>query len=54
MVSLSVLSSISDISSEDWDACALDAAGLEKFNPFLTHGFLSSLEESGSAVEVRN
>lgn len=51
VVSLSVLSSISDVSSEDWDACTLDAAGLEKFNPFLTHGFLSSLEESGSAVE---
>ncbi|KAK9286561.1 hypothetical protein L1049_014960 [Liquidambar formosana] len=50
-VSLSVVSSISDISSNDWDACALDATGPEKFNPFLTHGFLSSLEESGSAVK---
>lgn len=50
-VCLSVVSSISDISSEDWDACAVEATGLEKLNPFLTHGFLSSLEESGSSVK---
>ncbi|KAJ4717578.1 Acyl-CoA N-acyltransferase [Melia azedarach] len=48
---LSVISSISEVSSDDWDACALDATGLEKFNPFLTHGFLSSLEETGCAVK---
>ncbi|KAJ0972866.1 hypothetical protein J5N97_020825 [Dioscorea zingiberensis] len=50
-ISLSVVSSISEISVEDWDACALDTTGLEKFNPFLSHAFLSSLEESGSAVK---
>ncbi|XP_010086707.2 uncharacterized protein LOC21399202 [Morus notabilis] len=51
VVSLSVLSSISEVSSDGWDACALDATGPEKLNPSLTHGFLSSLEESGSAVK---
>uniref|UniRef100_A0A1D1YMB3 Protein TolB n=1 Tax=Anthurium amnicola TaxID=1678845 RepID=A0A1D1YMB3_9ARAE len=49
-ISLSVVPSISDISPEDWDACAIDSTGVEKFNPFLAHSFLSSLEESGSAV----
>ena len=52
VISLSVISSISDVSSDGWDACALDVTGPEKFNPFLMHGFLSSLEESGSAVKV--
>ncbi|KAI3414431.1 uncharacterized protein J3R85_016333 [Psidium guajava] len=50
-ISLSVVSSISEVSSSDWDACALDATGPEKYNPFLSHGFLSSLEESNSAVK---
>ena len=53
MISLSVLSSISKVSSGDWDACTLYATGPKKYNPFLTHGFLSSLEESGCAVKVR-
>ncbi|XP_043687458.1 uncharacterized protein LOC122638661 isoform X2 [Telopea speciosissima] len=48
---LSVVSSISEVSADGWDACALDATGPEKLNPFLTHGFLSSLEESGCAVK---
>lgn len=51
MISVSVLSSISEVSSNDWDACSLNATGPEEFNPFLTHGFLSSLEESGCAVK---
>lgn len=50
-ISLSVVSSISEISPTDWDACALDATGPEKFNPFLAHGFLLSLEETGCAVQ---
>ncbi|GAA0140497.1 hypothetical protein LIER_01829 [Lithospermum erythrorhizon] len=50
-ISVSVISSISEVSSTDWDACSLDAAGLENFNPFLSHSFLSSLEDSGSAVK---
>ncbi|CAK9134211.1 unnamed protein product [Ilex paraguariensis] len=50
-ISVSVVSSISEISSNDWDACCLDATGPEQFNPFLSHGFLSSLEESGCTVK---
>ncbi|KMT07909.1 hypothetical protein BVRB_6g146050 [Beta vulgaris subsp. vulgaris] len=50
-VSLSVVSSISEVPSEEWDACAVDMNGPEKLNPFLSHGFLSSLEESGSSVK---
>ncbi|XP_021891626.1 uncharacterized protein LOC110809945 isoform X3 [Carica papaya] len=50
-ISISVVSSISEVSSDEWDACTSDATGSEKFNPFLTHGFLSSLEESRSAVK---
>ncbi|OEL34896.1 hypothetical protein BAE44_0004086, partial [Dichanthelium oligosanthes] len=50
-VSISVAASIMDIPAADWDACACDPADPEKFNPFLTHAFLSSLEESGSAVK---
>ncbi|XP_064978801.1 uncharacterized protein LOC135620092 isoform X4 [Musa acuminata AAA Group] len=52
-ISLSVVSSISDISSNDWDACATDATSPEKFNPFISHAFLSSLEESRSAIKLR-
>ncbi|KAF3961930.1 hypothetical protein CMV_013500 [Castanea mollissima] len=50
-ISVSVVSSILEVSPNDWDACALDATGPEKYNPFLTHGFLSSLEESNCAVK---
>ncbi|KAL6650757.1 hypothetical protein ACP70R_009682 [Stipagrostis hirtigluma subsp. patula] len=50
-VSISVVSSIMDIPAADWDACACDPSDPESFNPFLTHAFLSSLEESGSAVK---
>uniref|UniRef100_M8B4Y6 Uncharacterized protein n=1 Tax=Aegilops tauschii TaxID=37682 RepID=M8B4Y6_AEGTA len=50
-VSISVVSSIMDIPPAEWDACAVDSVEPEKFNPFLTHAFLSSLEESGSAVK---
>ncbi|KAM7252458.1 hypothetical protein ACFE04_024341 [Oxalis oulophora] len=50
-ISVSLVSSIFDVSPNDWDACALDATGPEKFNPFLTHAFLSSLEETGCAVK---
>jgi len=59
---LSVISSMSEIAPDDWDACAnpgwpgnrpLDAgraAGVESsYNPFISHDFLAALEESGSA-----
>lgn len=49
-----MVSSISEVSPDKWDSCSLDAIGPQQFNPFLSHGFLSSLEESGSAVEVIN
>ena len=49
---MSVVSSILDVPSQDWDACNMDATGPENFNPFITHGFLSSLEETGCAVKV--
>lgn len=51
-ISVSVASSILEISSEDWDACGIDATGNEHFNPFTTHAFLSSLEESGCSTKV--
>lgn len=50
-ISISIISSISEVSPNDWDACCLDSTGPEKSNPFLSHGFLSSLEESGCAVK---
>lgn len=51
-ISVSVVSSISEVSASDWDECCHDASGSKQFNPFITHGFLSSLEESCSAVKV--
>jgi hypothetical protein len=40
---IKVLSTLGDIPAADWDACA----GAD--NPFVSHGFLSALEDSGSA-----
>ncbi|KAG9458827.1 hypothetical protein H6P81_003335 [Aristolochia fimbriata] len=50
---ISVVPSIFEVSPKDWDACAVDVSGPEKLNPFLTHAFLSSLEESGCAVKEK-
>ncbi|MEQ8699836.1 MAG: GNAT family N-acetyltransferase [Bauldia litoralis] len=51
---VTVVSSLSEISRDEWDACANPAgatsAGAAEFNPFLSHDFLWSLEESGSAT----
>ena len=45
------LPSLSKISDADWDRCATSpetlSAGDETFNPFVSHAFLSALEESG-------
>jgi predicted N-acyltransferase len=49
-LTVSVISSISQIPADHWDACALDSTGPESANPFITHAFLSSLEDSKSAV----
>jgi predicted N-acyltransferase len=43
-----VVTSLADIKRADWDAVANPAS--EAFNPFLSHDFLWSLEESGAAT----
>jgi predicted N-acyltransferase len=53
---LRVIASLRDIRREDWDACANPPPGdagedwETEYNPFLSHDFLWSLEESGSAT----
>jgi uncharacterized protein len=42
------ISSLQDISAEDWDSCAQSTG--EAYNPFITHAFLLALELSGSAT----
>ena len=50
MISINVLSSLSQISADDWDACACPetADGGRPFDPFTTYRFLKALEDSGS------
>ena len=43
-LAVKVLSSLSQLSAAEWDACAGTA------NPFVSHAFLLALEESGSAT----
>ncbi|MAM93878.1 GNAT family N-acetyltransferase [Parvibaculum sp.] len=43
-----VVDSLASVDSESWDACANPLG--EPANPFVSHGFLSALEESGSAT----
>ena len=47
-VQLRVISSLSLIAAEDWDACANPEGAV--YNPFLRHAYLTALEESGSAT----
>ncbi|MGO4851976.1 GNAT family N-acetyltransferase [Phaeovulum sp. W22_SRMD_FR3] len=49
-VEITVLSSLDEITAEDWDACAAPecADGGRPFDPFTTHRFLHALEASGS------
>ena len=49
-VQIQVLSSLSQISAKDWDACACPEVtdGGRPQDPFTTHRFLSALENSGS------
>jgi predicted N-acyltransferase len=42
--SVRVLTSLADVGAANWDACAGSA------NPFVSHAFLSALEDSGSAT----
>jgi predicted N-acyltransferase len=44
-LTLSLLPSIAEIGAEDWDLCAGDD------NPFVSHAFLSAIEDSGSASD---
>jgi predicted N-acyltransferase len=50
---LRIASRIGDVAAEDWNACAAGAATTPRdgfpANPFISHGFLMALEESGSA-----
>jgi predicted N-acyltransferase len=46
---------IADVPASDWDACAAGGSGRQTAstrppNPFVSHAFLSALEESGSAT----
>lgn len=43
-LSLDLVERIADIATSDWDSCAGDD------NPFVSHAFLSALEDSGSAA----
>ena len=45
---VATVSSLADISAEDWDRCA--AATGEAYNPFTSHAFLWALEQSKSAI----
>ena len=46
---VSVLSSLTDISAQDWDAVACPEATVGRaIDPFTTHRFLSALDRSGS------
>ncbi|SLN14508.1 hypothetical protein TRL7639_00204 [Falsiruegeria litorea R37] len=49
-IEIQVLGSLSQVSAQDWDACACPEAadGGRPLDPFTTHRFLSALEESGS------
>ncbi len=42
-LAVKVVSRIAEVPAAEWDACAGD-------NPFVSHAFLSALEESGSAT----
>jgi predicted N-acyltransferase len=47
-ITLEAVSSVRQIASEDWNACANPEGGVT--NPFLSHAFFAALEESGSAT----
>ncbi len=50
-IEIQVLSSLSQITAQDWDACAdpgNDTGAGPAQNPFVTHRFLNALEQSGS------
>ena len=46
-ITVQVAPGLSEIAAADWDRCAADG-GDAVGNPFLSHAFLSALEDSGS------
>ena len=46
-ITLEAVSSIGQITADEWNACANSTGA---YNPFVTHAFFNALEESGSAV----
>lgn len=46
-ITLEAVSSVSQITADDWNACAHPEGS---YNPFVSHAFFSALENSGSAV----
>lgn len=52
-LTISVISSLSMVGGEEWDKCAREACGEGRENPFLSHAFLLSLEESKSACHEK-
>jgi predicted N-acyltransferase len=51
-ITLRVANAIGDVAAEAWDACANPASEngpFSDYNPFISHDFLSSIEQSGSA-----
>jgi predicted N-acyltransferase len=47
-IAIRLVERIADIPAAEWDACA--RGGTSAYNPFVSHAFLSALEESGSAT----
>ena len=49
-IEIDVLTSLTDIPAQEWDACACPetADGGRPYDPFTTHRFLKALEDSGS------
>jgi len=45
---IKVIRTLKDITAQEWDACALNAEN--GFNPFISHAFISALEDSGCAT----
>ena len=46
-ITLEAVSSVGQITADEWDACAQSDGA---YNPFVSHAFFSALEVSGSAV----
>jgi hypothetical protein len=51
-LTLRVVASMKEVAADAWDACAGQGEGGAR-NPFVSHAFLSALEESGSATAER-